>query len=175
MSPIAIIYGAMSLLAAFLAVRGHSARDVDASRPMFAVLISVSWFATEIARLAGTLNAWPAMDAMLACMLASSYVQIRRSWKLALLTTYVAQAFGHVGFSMADDGSDAAFMVYASANNALFVLQLIIVAREGGRKAWDDVRDGLSVHMRRCGYIRPGAFQSSKTRNEGVGDEDVAS
>lgn len=173
MSTLALVYGVMASIAAILAASGHDSRSTDASRPTFAVLILISWAATELARMTGSLQAWPAMDALLACMLASSHFERPKAWKLALLGTYVAQAMGHVAYQSHDDGSDLSFMVYASANNALFVLQLVIIAREGGRKAWDDVRDRLHVYLRGRDHLRAGAFQTHARRNEGVGDEDV--
>lgn len=132
-----------------------------------------TWAATEFSRMAGVLDAWPAMDAVMAVIVAMSYRSRKERWKLELLATYVLQSTLHVGFAIADDGSAAAFNVYASSVNALFVMQLIIVAREGGRVMWDDVRNRLSNRMHRSDHVRSRAFYPHARRKEGVGDEDV--
>jgi hypothetical protein len=168
-SPLSAIYGSLAVVALIVTAAFHDRRSSDSSRPLFAGLMVLGWAATEASRMAGMIDAWPAMDAVMAAAVALSCVAVRARWKLELVAVLTIQCGLHAVFARFDDGSKGAFATYAAMNNALFVLQLVIVSRDGRRRMQKHVRDRLSAGGHRGIDNGVHAFVLERTEREGVG------
>lgn len=99
---------------------------------------------------------WPIMDALMGMAFILAWLDAPSPWKAHLFGAYMMQCLCHVAYHLAlVIGWDIGY-VYTAALNALFVLQLWIVASDGAKRGRDYMRDW-------------GADFSSRIRRDGMG------
>lgn len=146
-----VFYGSMSAAAVWLAALSASERD---GRLLASLALFCVWAVANATNQIVSENIWPIMDALMGMAFILAWLDAPSPWKANLFGAYMMQCLCHVAYHLAlVIGWDIGY-VYTAALNALFVLQLWIVASDGAKRGRDYMRNwsaDFSSRIRRDG------------------------